>query len=437
MNAKFLIAICFIAFAVCGQTQSLFFENSEELVSVLTEHGFENVYITSRSDSTLFISYENRMYRDELFAAGVVLALVNDLVEQTSPIALAPCRRGLPICELECDLRLYRQIVVNDWQPEAYSGMLRVKKLSAQTPLWPRQVERSSFGKVDLTLYPTFSVHLGNYDDRFKMFLALMPVVSTSLWKGAAIYVEASVPLYNDVNYHYYRFRDYTQLSKAAFSQMARLPFDVMMSFTAGAFNPNRWGVAGEVNRLFLNRHLLVGYSVEYTGFLLFWNKQWNYSKMNLTTDKLYARYFSDFLDCQFGVSYNRYVMGDRGPLFEFSRNFYDTSVGVFFGTTELDKFGGFMLRFPFSVQKRPAPRRLRVTLPRYYEYSYRATNVVYTQHAPIQTGISIYTGTKLSYLYQNLTPNYVKNNIGKIKDAFDYITVDSERRDEDDTLFQ
>jgi hypothetical protein len=93
------------------------------------------------------------------------------------------------------------------------------------------------------------------------------------------------------------------------------------------------------------------------------------------------------------------------------------------------------MLTFPFSPKHQPSPRFVRVTLPRYYEYSYRATNVVYTQHAPIQTGIAVYTGTKLTYIYQNLTPNYIRNNIRVYKEAFDYITLMSERRDEDEKL--
>jgi hypothetical protein len=129
--------------------------------------------------------------------------------------------------------------------------------------------------------------------------------------------------------------------------------------------------------------------------------------------------------------------MKDSGPLFEFIRNFKDTSVGFFFGGTEIDKFGGIMIRFPFSPKKQPTPRAFRVTLPRYYEYSYRATNYVYTQHAPIQTGISVYTGTKLTYLYQNLTPGYVKRNSYVYKEAFDYIKTISERREEDENFFQ
>jgi hypothetical protein len=422
------------------RADALFFDNQNALVSVLREHGFENLYLSSRADSALMIYYENRLYRNELYASGIVAALAFDVVADFEKIVLVPCKRAFPVCELELDVRLYESLIRSDMEQaeqSTFSGLLTVKNVSHALPFLPMDLERPAIGKIDVTLYPTFSVHLGNYDDRFKMFFAVMPVVSTTLWKGAAVYAEASVPLYNDVNYHYMRFKDYPQLSKAAFSQIVRLPFDVVTNFSFGAFNPNRWGLAGEVNKLLLNRRLAIGYSFEYTGFLLYYDNVWNYSKLNLTTDKMYAWYYSDMLNSQIGLSFNRYVMKDSGPLFEFIRNFKDTSVGFFFGGTEIDKFGGIMIRFPFSPKKRPTPSTFRVTLPRYYEYSYRATNYVYTQHAPIQTGISVYTGTKLTYLYQNLTPNYVKRNAFLYKEAFDYIKMISERREEDENLFQ
>ncbi|MBN1479891.1 YjbH domain-containing protein [candidate division KSB1 bacterium] len=430
-----IFTLCLILMHPHVWSNPSFFDNDSAVVAILAEHGFENIYVQNRAANAMAIYYENRLYRNELFASGVVAALVHELLKETPRVILVPCRRALPICELDLDMQVYHALLPAGKEPAPDTPLVRVNAVSESTPFWPKNLQRPAIGKVDIILYPSFSVHLGNYDDRFKLFFALMPVVSTSLWKGAAFYVEAAIPIYNDVNYHYFRFKDYPQLSKAAVSQIMRLPFDVVASLSAGAFNPNRWGIAGEVNKLFFNRHLSVGYNFEHTGFLLYYDGLWNYSKMDMTTSKLYTWYYSDFLDCQFGVSYNRYVMRDSGPMFEFSRNFRDTSVGFFFGATEVDKFGGFMINFPFSPQKQPTPRIVRVTLPRYYEYSYRATNVVYTQHAPIQTGISVYTGTKLPYLYQNLTPNFVKNNIRVYKEAFDYITLTTERRDEDENL--
>ncbi len=433
---KYRLLVILFLFGSHARAESVFFDNHDAFIAVLQEHGFENIYVTRRQDSVLMIYYENRLYRNELYASGVVTALVNDIAADEPLMVLAPCKRALPVCELHVDMRAYRALVHAPGDGAPFTGVVSVKSVSKASPFAPMALQRPAMGRLDVTLYPTFSVHLGNYDDRFKMFLAIMPVLSTSLWKGAAVYAEASVPLHNDVNYHYMRFKDYPQLSKAALSQIVRLPYDVVTSVSFGAYNPNRWGFAGEINKLFLNRRVALGYSFEYTGFLLYYDEVWNYSKLNLVTDKVYATWYSELLNSQISLSHNTYVMKDSGLLFEFSRNYKDTSVGFFFGETELDKFGGMMIRFPLSPQKRPKPRAFRLTLPRYYEYSYRATNFVYTQHAPIQTGISVYTGTKLTYLYQNLTPNYVKRTAYVYKEAFDAITTKSERRDEDDTLF-
>lgn len=432
MTLKQYVIFIFLFFISRHLFAEKLFENEAEPGNSLRDHGFENIVISERSDSVLAVYYENRLYRDELYAAAVIMALLDSLSIEPSTVVLVPSRRALPVCELRIDRRRYKEFINKGDTEEKFISVTDVGQAS---PFWPTAFTRPSFGRIDLTVYPTFSVYLGNYDDRFKLFFALMPVVSTTLWKGAAIYIEASIPLYNDVNYQYFRFIDYPQLSKAAVNQTLRLPYNIMASVSFGLFNPNRWGWGGEVNKLFFNRHLSIGYSFEYTGFLLYYDKVWNYSKMGLLTSKAYAWYYSNFLNCQFGVSYNKYVMKDSGWLFEFSRNFRETTVGFFAGSTQIDKFGGLSLRFPFSRRVRAKPRVVRAVLPRYYEYSYRATNKVYTQHSPVQTGISVYTGTKLTYLYMHLTPNYVANNLQVFRMAYKSIHRKNERGDEEENL--
>jgi len=410
----------------------LFFDTSR-----LVEHGFENISSAPCENDNLVIYYENRLYRDELYAAGIAAALVDSALPDSVDFTLVPSRRALPICELRIDRARYKQFVGSAEGAVPDTTFVTVANVRKASPVWFRRFANPSFAKIDLTVYPTFSVYLGNYDDRFKLFFALMPVVSTTLWKGASAYVEASVPLYNDVNYQYFRFIDYPQLSKAAISQIVRLPFNILASVSYGLYNPNRYGWAGEINKRFLQRRLSVGYSFEYTGFLLYYDKEWFKSEKTLLTSKLYAVYYADFLNCQFGLSYNRYVMKDSGWLFEFSRNLRENTVGIFAGSTSIDKFGGMMIRFPLSRQRRTRPRLLRLTMPRYYEYSYRATNKVYTTHSPVQTGISIYTGTKLTYLDLHLTPNYVANNLRQFHKAFQAIQAKPEREASREYLFK
>lgn len=423
--------LCFLFVAKILTSQPLFFEISK----VLREHGFENIHVADSDSGDLEVYYENRIYRDELYAAGIVMALIDSLAMGEENIILIPGRRAFPICELQIRHAAYDSFMAEIVDAKVRPPFVTVADFREKLAFRRHDLKSPSFGKIDLTVYPTFSVYLGNYDDRFKLFFALMPVVSTTLWKGAAAYAEASIPLYNDVNYQYFRFIDYPQLSKAAVSQIVRLPFNVVASLSYGVYNPNRYGWAGEVNKSFFHRRLAMGYSFEYTGFLLYYDKVWYKSKKDLLTSKAYAIYYSNFLNCQFGVSYNHYVMKDAGWLFEFSRNFRETTVGAFAGSTPIDKFGGLALRFPLSRLKRPKPGRVRAVLPSYYEYSYRATNKVYTQHSPVQTGISVYTGTKLSYLDMHLTPNYVVNNLDLFRSAFKNIYEKKEGGDEEENL--
>jgi hypothetical protein len=432
MTQKYIYWRLFLLLFVQGLcAEPLFFDNS----NLLAEHGFENIWFSSRDDGDIAVYYENRVYRDELYAAGVVMALIDPELADSVNVSLIPSRRALPICELRIDRSAYKGFVALPEASMPDTAFVSVGDVKVSSPFRRRHFERPSFGKIDLTVYPTFSVYLGNYDDRFKLFFAMMPVASTTLWKGASAYVEMSVPMYNDVNYQYFRFIDYPQLSKAAMNQIVRLPFHIMASASFGLYNPNRWGWGGEVNKSFFNRRFSLGYSFEYTGFLLYYDHVWHYSKKDLLTSKAYALYYSDFLNCQFGLSYNRYVMKDSGWLFEFSRNFRESTLGIFAGSTPIDKFGGIALRFPIGRFKKKRPGIVRLRLPRYYEYSYRATNKVYTQHSPVQTGISVYTGTKLAYLDLHLTPNYVANNLQRFHDAYKSIYTEEEGSGEEEFL--
>jgi hypothetical protein len=321
-------------------------------------------------------------------------------------------------------------------EPDA--GWIALENVPARLPLFGADARAPSRGRVDLTIYPSFSLFLGNYDDRFKLFFQLKPVISTTLWRGAELCVEGSIPLYNDVNYQYYRYKVYAQISRAAVNQMMRLPGDVLTSVSFGLYSPNRWGIGGEAAKLLLNRRAVVGYRFEYTGFMLYYRNVLNYAPMNLITSQAYAVYYSKLLNFQIGVSYNRYVMKDSGWLLEFSRNFRENSVGVFGGSTEIDKFGGIYIRFAFSRKKQPAPAVIRVLLPHYYEYSYRATNFVYTQDNPVQTGIMVNTGTRLTSLYDHLTPNYIANNGILFKQAYHAKQIKmNEKPDKPESLWQ
>lgn len=397
----------------------MFFDNSKAVLDRLQVQGFENLAIRVNPVGIPVIYYENRFYRDELYGAAAVLAEVQDLLPDTGRVILTPKRRGLPICGLNVVLASYKAWISGE-ASEPDAGWITLENVSESLPLFGADAKEPSRGRVDLTIYPSFSTFLGNYDDRFKLFFQIMPVLSTTLWRGAGVYVEGAIPIYNDVNYQFYRFKDYAQISKAAVNQMMRLPGEVLTAVSFGIFNPNRWGIGGEATKLLFKRQLAVGYRFEYTGFLLYYKNIWNYSPLDLVTSQAYAIYYLKPLNAQIGVSYNRYVMKDSGWLLEFSRNFLENSVGAFAGSTEIDKFGGIFIKFSLARKKQPTPAVFRVVLPRYYEYSYRATNKVYTQHAPIQTGIPVYTGTRLTYLYANLTPNYLSHNQFLFKQVFE-----------------
>ncbi len=411
------ILICLLLFSSV-RGEGLFFENSEHVLNRLAAHGFENLSLRADEKGMPVVFYENRVFRDDLYAAAVVLAECSLFLADSGQIVLVPLCRGMATCNLVVRLSLYKQWMLDEIG-EPPEDWIELRKASLRPPFFGDPVRESTWGRFDLTLIPGFSVYLGNYDDRFKLFLQASPRLSTSLWRGTAVFVQGSVPLYNDVNYQSYRFKNYAQITGAAFTQAVSLPADTWAAATVGAFQPNRWGYGGEVLKWLWGRSAAIGYRVEYTGFLLYYQKVWHYSRLNLTTSQAYAVAYIDPLNMKVVCSYNRYVMKDSGWLFEISRDFRETGIGAFAGSTQLDKFGGIFVRLVLSRNKQPRPSVFRVVLPKYYEYGYRATNVVYTQHEPIQTGIAVNTGGRISALFGNLNPNYLRNNQFLFKKAY------------------
>ncbi|MDZ7346609.1 MAG: YjbH domain-containing protein, partial [candidate division KSB1 bacterium] len=252
-----------------------FFDN---LIRRAAEEGFENLYMERGESKAPVLFYENRVYRDEFYAAAVLLAICEKELPEAEHIILCRCRNRVPLVELAVDLTDYRRIV-RDGEPMAASEWLTLRSPRHKLPR-EAEVREKAAGRFDLILTPGLSLYLGNYDDRFKAHLQVLPALSTHLWRGGSIMVEAAVPLYSDVNYQSYRFKSYSQLNRVVLSQFMRLPGNVFLFLHAGAFYPNRWGFGGEAVKWLLHRQLALGYRLEYTGFLLYFQNQLYYSQL-------------------------------------------------------------------------------------------------------------------------------------------------------------
>jgi hypothetical protein len=403
------VFIYILIFSLCF---AVFSQSYSELYLYLADQGFENVKITTVANNTVLIEYENRVFRNDLLAAGVVVALVADADAKTSAVIIVPLNKGVPLCEITINTAAYKKYIGGDIGKIEFASSLLFEKIDKKRKLGKRfklfDKNTSSFRKLDITFQPGTRVHLGNYDDRYKLSFDLMPELSTSLWKGNTILAQILIPIHDEIGL----YTNEVRLSRFIVNQVFNLPFSGLCSLNAGAFNPDRWGLSAEICYYIYNKHFLIGSKIDYTGFLLYQNSRWNFSKLGKTTNQTYCYYFFNNIDIAVGINYSRYLMGDSGWLGELSRTFGETKVGVYFAKTEIDKFGGFRFRIPLRPVKRTKPNIVRLNIPPFYDLSYKASNVTYTFGAPIETGVVIKGGLNLLDFNKNMTPTYIRNNI-------------------------
>lgn len=401
--------------AVAQQPRSLLLECEQALV----RQGFENLSLAAAGEDTVYVDYENRVFRNEVTAAGVVLAALSEKLTDVDVLVLTPRNRDLAICTIYVPLSSYREFISGGLEAGALADALVIDKgrRAAAASERTSRVE-SSFGRVDVTVRPGVSFQLGNYDDRLKINLNLLPELSTTLWRGGRLLAQALVPLHDEIGL----YTDEVRLSRAVLNQWLRLPGDGFASFSAGGFHPDRYGAAAECGYYFFDRHVHLGAAAEYSGFLMYQNKKWNYSDPGRWTYRAHGHYLFSQVDVIVGLQYAEYLHEDHGWQIEATRIWGDAEIGVYGAKTNIDRFGGVRLKIPLPPKRSSRPARVRVVSPGYLQLGYQATNEVYTIGGPVETGVTISTGHEWMDLPKRMLPGYIRNNLGLWKKAADYL---------------
>lgn len=380
-------------------------------------NGFENVKIAV-IDNTLQVEYENRVLRNEVVAAGVIAHILTKHTTDDFTAVLIPLNRGIPICAIRFLSADYRKFMSDAMDKKDFAQALHIEESSrTMKPARDARIS-SSFRKLDFTVAPGHTIQFGNYEDSFKFNGYFLPDVSTSPWPGAALRMQLLVPVYDEIGMYTKEVR----LSRLTLNQVFRLPAGGLASVSVGAFEPTRYGLSAEAGYFLLNRRFWVGAGLDYTGFLLYQNKEWLYSREKVQTDRAFIYYFLPWLDFSVGVQYADYLMGDHGWLLDVSRTLGDFKLGFYVARTDVDKFGGVRLTVPLSPMRQPAARRVRLNWPSAYNWNYRMTSETITYDVPLATGQTISSGFDLIDFQKKMVTSYIRNNVGWWKKAEKYV---------------
>jgi len=401
-----LLFLCYTALVADETRQQLFSHIEQKLV----EQGFENVLIDQHSDE-LRIYFQNEVYRDDLAAViHVIKVLQNNTVrlQNIQTVQLIPLthRRALYSYQFaQFDLAALDQ---HD-NTESFFENLKICKSVFDFPA--AVAKNSSLWKFDILLHPQIAANIGNYDDRFKVRINLLPALAFSPWSGGRLFFQYRIPLVNEFGWQENEYRLY----QSYWEQVYALPAGLYAQTHIGLLGKERWGVTAEVCRFFFNHTVLLGAKYDVTGAFYKQAQEWYYSQMNSNSYQFYLDYNIPSYNLLLGVSYNKFLMQDYGWQVEVSRFYREVKIGTYFGITDVDKFFGIVIKIPLNQWKTEPRKRVRITVPDYYTWGYQASSQVYTYAAPIQSGIVLGKQRSLRNRFPDTFAGYRLNNSARL----------------------
>lgn len=377
-----------------------------EFQQCLISKGFENVKIKLGSDNQILIEYENRRYRYEMTALGLVLKYADLYLSWFDTFIIVPKNRNIPIVYISVNVDDYRNFSAQFISENEFAHRLiithilpaTIKKLFYES----EQLNNSDL-KFDLMLSPGFKVQFSRPEDPAQLQFSLMPSIQTKLANGLQLQSQFILPFYNEFQSNETKPR----LGATFLNQFVRLPGNQFISFSIGQFDLGYRGIAGAYYKILGNCPLSLSTQFDYTTFSSSWDKDY---KLHYSVE---AKYRFTSVDFAINAGWGHFLFNDETWRVEIIRSFGELDLG-FMGTWnhEIGFLTGLILNIPFPVSRQLIPREIRVVTPRQIPWNYR--------YLPYYDGYILDSGNDIETYMKNLFPSFIKNNLAELKKVND-----------------
>lgn len=310
----------------------------------LSEQGFCNIRV-AQSDSLTVVTVQNEAYK--LQASGIsaaVQTLEKEGLLEGGVVKLIVLDYGVPQVTLTYDYKVgwkvSHHLDRSDWK------LVRTSKKV-----------NSSFGKIDIVVYPQVSLMNLIITQVYQSLWQLSPAVEFGLWPGAKFSYQVKIPVWND---GYGSLESKIHPGMITFSQRFRLPLDITGKVVAGVFANSRYGVGIEMQKRFSFapwimveggfRMLGLNY---YDGFTLYMSNElkpfWHVS----------GNMYWPRVNTEFRLTVEKYLLEDVGAKAEMIRHFAHCSIGFYLEkgfNTYAHTNGGFRVQIalpPYRYRRR------------------------------------------------------------------------------------
>jgi hypothetical protein len=383
--------------------------SDEELVAQLVDRGFENVGVSDRADTTT-IWYENRVYRHELEALGLVAFLMASSVESETVVSLVPENYGVPLIAVSAVSADWLEFLRGRQPPGWFRERVTIRpgEGEAESIRHGRpSLYHSSLWRTDLRLRPLFDFELGVSDDPFRSAFLIAPEAVMSPLPGTLLTLQVMIEIDDDLSDLPKRN---VRPGRNTLSWGGWLPGRWLGAVSGGYFPRDRYGFAGQIGSLLKDGSFEITSGGDFTGLLEFLEDITLYSSLDAWSAFLAVTHRTHRLDLETTLTGARFMEGDLGVRVDLSRRFGEAALGFFGINTESDKVVGVGLRLPLPVRRWSAPSRVRFTTVPAFPFEYRDSLA--------DVGLQVSQFDDLDRLRKRLYPTYILNNLEDFRDA-------------------
>lgn len=356
---------------------SLMAGNAGDAAKRLAEIGFENVRVSEKDDSVVYVAFESVSYRGTYRGAAVGIQELGLLYPHANTFKVMLLENQTP------QMALTATRTDGQWHVKGSYDYRDIHHATKES-----KSDNSSAAKADFTVYPMFTWINHRFNTPFEYVAALAPTVETSLWKGNLITLQAIVP----VSYHV------ETINSATYFRVGIA--DIAQQFTSrngrwqatlagGFFYFDRIGVDLRLSWHATN-NLTLGAEASYTGDAIVNDGHYDISKPDKFSFFGKAEYYEPCTRLQAQLMGGRFVFGDYGARLDISRHFSDYTIGLYGILTGGEHNAGFHFAIPLGPKKQMRRGAVRLKMPDYFDWEY--SMVSYYEYYDLQMGKYIET---------------------------------------------
>ncbi len=383
----------------------------------LIEAGFENIQFQIARNQTIWIAYENRRYRNEITALGVVLGYAAECFSSASQFVIVPKYRDVPLKYIRVDREMFKAFVHNEISTTAFLAHLKISfQPVVEKPLqgYSSHNARSSFFKFDLIASPGLRVQFARPEDPAQLQINFLTDLSFTMTPGLQFNGQLVMPLYNE----FQKGESKSRLGQLYLNQFIQLPSNTFFSMSVGLFEYYCHGISTKLKRFFWQDRLALSARLDY----LKTNSLKELLKLDSPVENQFsyliqANYRFNNINFQTKLTWGRYVLGDEAWRIDIVRTFHELELG-FMGVwnKSLEFLTGMTVRLPFPVSRHPHPGKIRLRTPNYIPWNYR--------YLPCYDGFILNTGEDFEEIAQQFSISFIRANIDQFQTAIRYVKL-------------